>query len=194
MKYIRYFILLAIICILGGAGFGLISLLSNMLNLSMHISIKSLLYLTTIGLIPFIAGLSKDLKKPQFKIEGLKNDYLKQVSKYQIKIDGDWKTKIKDIMNGMAYERQIFNQDYEDEKTLVYISEPVLEDIDPKKARKRNSNNRIIAEFESVEEDIKKIVEINIHKEYQYSELSNHDNEMVICKIISSIKENCEET
>jgi len=193
MKYIRYFILLAIICFLGGAGFGLISLFSNMLHLAMHISAKSLLYVATIGLIPFIAGLSKDLKKPQFKIEGLKNDYLKQVSKYQIELDGNWKTRIKEIMNGMAYERQIFNQDYEDEKTLVYVSEPVIDDIDPKKATKRNSN-RIIAEFELGEEDKKNMVEINIHKEYQYSELSNHDNEMVISKVISSIQEKSEET
>jgi len=193
MKYIRYFILLAIICILGGAGFGLISLFSSILHLALHISAKSLLYVATIALIPFIAGLSKDIKKSQFKIEGLKNDYLKQVSKYQIEVDGDWKTRIKEIMNGMAYERQVFNQDYEDEKTLVYVSEPVIDDIDPKKATKRN-NNRIIAEFEFGEEDRKGMVEINIHKEYQYSELSNHDNEMVISKVISSIQEKREET
>jgi hypothetical protein len=193
MKYIRYLILLAIICILGGAGFELISLFSGMLHLAMHISAKSLLYIATIGLIPFIVGLSKDLKKSQFRIEGIKNDYLNQVSKYQIEVDGDWKTQIKGIMNGMAYERQVFNQDYEDEKTLVYVSEPVIDDIDPKKTRKRN-NNRIIAEFELGEEDKKDMVRINIHKEYQYSELSNYDNEMVISKVINSIQEKREET
>ena len=171
----------------------MISLFSNMLHLAVQISTKSLLYIATIGLIPFIAGLSKDLKKPQIKIEGLKNDYLKQVSKYQIEVDGDWKTKIKEVMNGMAYERQVFNHDYEDEKTLVYVSEPILDDIDPKKATKRNSN-RIIVEFELGEKDKRRMVEINIHKEYQYSELSNHDNEMVISKVISSIKEKREET
>lgn len=184
---------MAIICLLGGAGFGLILIFNNMFHVAPHISTKSLLYIATIGLIPFIAGLCKDIKRPQFKIEGLKNDYLKQESKYQIEVEEDWKTRIKEVMNGMVYERQVFNQDYEDDKTVVYVSEPVIDNIDPKKAKKRNSN-RIIAEFELIEEDKKNFVEINIHKEYQYSELSNHDNEMVISKVINNIQEKREET
>jgi len=90
----------------------LISLINNMFDLALHISGKALIYLASLISIPFIVGISKDLKKPQIQIEGIKNDYLNQESRYMIELQGDWKKRIKDVMNSLAYERNVFVKDF----------------------------------------------------------------------------------
>ncbi len=75
----------------------------------------------------------------------------------------------------------------------MYISEPVMDSVNLR-TNSRRITNRILVEFAIVEIDDKKIVDIDVHKEYQYTELSNHDNEMVIRKVIKELRNGNVET
>jgi hypothetical protein len=184
MKYIRYLIYLLFEAAIIGGGIALIGLLHKLGVFDPKLNAKGISTLVIFLMLPVLVAYSKDKKKAIPKLEGMKNNYLKQESEYKTIITKDWKETLKGIMNEMVVDNQVFYLDYEEEDYIAYRSEAIEQEINAKKVKKHR--NRIIVELEKEEDNSIRII---AHKENQYSELSNRDNEEVIAKIVEGLKE-----
>jgi hypothetical protein len=183
VKYIRYIIYTALLGIIFGGGYGILSFLKLNNIISISLSWQGILYIGVFASIPLIAGIEKEIKYKGKKIEGITNNYLENVAHYVWEYEERWKETIEDIINGIVYNNQVFCLEYQEEDYIRYVSEKLEENVLVGK-KKKVPINRIIIE---VEKEERKKVSIIVHKEMQYIELSNKDNEEILKKIVKGL-------
>ena len=184
MKYLRYLLYLIFGSLIVGGGFVLLDLIFKAKILNGNISFKTISIIIFWGLFPVIGSFIKYKKKERVNINGMTNNYLKLESKCKLNVESEWKIRVKEIMNYLVYDNQLFVLDYEEEDYLEYRTDEPINDIELKK--RKQFKNRIIVE---IVKNINKEIEILVHKENQISEFSNYDNEAVLRQIMDKIQE-----
>ena len=188
MKYIRYLLLLLFEALLVGGVFLLAGAFQKLGIGSLKMSGRGISTLATFLIAFPLASFARDRKIRPLSVEGVKNNYLKQESEFNTVLGNDWKATMKDIMNGMAVENQLFSLDYEEDKLLIYRPEGIGQEIGDKKRKVRK--NRIIVEIECRDDGEVGIV---AHKENQFTELGNAENKEAVGIIATEIMRRQEE-
>jgi hypothetical protein len=141
MKYIRYLLLYAfdiaiIVMCIYLYGFESVSpITSKAISISGIISI--ILYLSK-----QIKILTNEIKHPIYKVNGVKNYYLRQKSIYIMESDENWKMRIREIIPYIRADLRKMELVYEDDNRMTFETENEI----GKGARKRN-RNKIMLEF-----------------------------------------------
>ena len=180
MKYIRYLLYSILLGVLFGGSYGILSFLRLNNTLSFTIPWQGIFYIGVFFSIPYIAGIEKEIKYKGKKIEGITSNYIENESEYIWEYGAQWKDVIVEVINGIIYNNQVFCLEYKEKDYIRYVSEK-MEDNLIKSSKRKASINRIIIEIEK-EEGGK--VRMAVHKDNQYMELSNKDNEEVLTKIV----------
>lgn len=185
MKYIRYIIYSILLCLIFGGSYGIISLLRLSNIIAISVSWKGIFYLGVITSIPLIAGIKKELQKKEKTIKGITSNYIENIAEYIWEYRECWKEIIEEAINGIIYNNNVFCLEYKEENNIRYISEKIENNLSIHQKKKARTN-RMIIEIEKVENEKIRIV---VHKENQFTELSNKDNEEVLKKIVIGLLE-----
>lgn len=170
--------------LLFGGGYGLWTLIGHLLQKPTSLSFKGIISVAVLALLPAVISLSKDNREKVRLLPGIKSDYLRQNTSVVLKAHEVSKAEIENAIYAVWINQQMFAKEYEEVKYAVYRSQTGEGDLDTKKTR--DNKNRIIIE---VDYDYKNRGDIYIvvHKENQYIELSNIENELVLKMIIDGL-------
>ena len=186
MRYIRYYLYLLCMSLLFGGGLRIWKLLGDLLSRPVSFPVEGIVAAALFVLLPPAASLVNDWKNRAQLPPGVRTNHLRQEARASIKGDGITIADIQSAIYTVRVSRQTFIKDYEEHGYVAYKGVPVDEIPDGTRANKRQRINPVIVEVTAEDREPEAFL-IVVHKEYQFSEFTNTENELALQMILEEL-------